>query len=119
VATVRERLTKLCTSLPEVEVETGGERHLGFTVRGRRFAWFLDDHHGDGRLALNCKGAPGESSRLVEERPDRFFVPAYLGSRGWIGLWLDSPKPDWDEVEGLVVEAYRLVAPKRLVAELG
>ncbi len=88
-------------------------------MRGRRFAWFLDDHHGDGRLALNCKGAQGEASRLAEERPDRFFVPAYLGSRGWIGLWLDSPKPDWDEVEGLVVEAYRLVAPKRLVAELG
>jgi predicted DNA-binding protein (MmcQ/YjbR family) len=118
VATVRERLMKLCTSLPEAEVETGGGQHLGFTVRKRRFAWFLDDHHGDGRLALNCKGAPGESSRLAVEHPERFFVPAYLGSRGWIGLWLDDPEPDWDEVERLVVEAYRLVAPKRLVAEL-
>jgi hypothetical protein len=45
-------------------------------------------------------------------------VPAYLGSRGWVGLWLDDPKPDWDEVERLVVEAYRLVAPKRLQAQL-
>jgi hypothetical protein len=119
VASARERLTKLCTSLPEVVAEPGGDRHLGFTVRKRRFAWFLDDHHGDGRLALNCKGAPGESTRLAKEHPDRFFVPAYLGSRGWIGLWLDTPKPDWDEVERLVVEAYRLTAPTRLVAELG
>jgi hypothetical protein len=119
MATVRERLTRLCTSLPEVEVDAGGGSHLGFEVRRRRFAWFLDDHHGDGRLALNCKGAPGESARLADEQPDRFFVPAYLGARGWIGLWLDTPKPDWNEVERLVVEAYRLVAPKRLVAELG
>jgi hypothetical protein len=119
VATVRERLTGLCTSLPEVEVETSGAPHFGFSVRGRRFAWLLDDHHGDGRLALNCKGAPGESARLAEAHPERFFVPAYLGSRGWIGLWLDTPEPDWDEVERLVVEAYRLAAPKRLVAQLG
>ncbi len=119
MATVRERVTKLCTSLPEVKVEPSGGQHLGFTVRRRRFAWLLDDHHGDGRLALNCKGAPGESTRLADEHPDRFFAPAYLSSRGWIGLWLDTPKPDWDEVERLVVEAYRLVAPKRLVAELG
>jgi hypothetical protein len=119
MATVRERVTRLCTSLPEVEVETSGPPHLGFSVRGRRFAWFLDDHHGDGRLALNCKGAPGESARLAGAHPERFFVPAYLGSRGWIGLWLDTPKPDWNEVERLVVEAYRLAAPKRLVAQLG
>jgi predicted DNA-binding protein (MmcQ/YjbR family) len=119
VATVRERVTELCTSLPEVEVEAGGGSHLGFEVRRRRFVWFLDDHHGDGRLALNCKGAPGESARLAEQHPDRFFVPAYLGSRGWIGLWLDAPEPDWDEVERLVVEAYRLAAPKRLAALLG
>ena len=118
MATVGERLTRLCTSLPEVEVETSGEPHLGFDVRGRRFAWYLEDHHGDGRLALNCKGAPGESARLAEEHPERFFVPAYLGSRGWVGLRLDDPKPDWDEVERLVVEAYRLVAPKRLQAQL-
>jgi hypothetical protein len=119
VATVRERLRSLCTSLPEVEVETSGEPQLGFAVRGRRFAWFLDDHHGDGRLALNCKGAPGTSARLAEQHPERFFVPPYLGPRGWIGLWLDTPEPDWNEVEGLVVEAYRLAAPKRLVAQLG
>jgi hypothetical protein len=118
MAPVSERLTRLCTSLPEVDVETSGAPHMGFSVRGRRFAWFLDDHHGDGRLALNCKAALGESARLAEAHPERFFVPPYLGSRGWIGLWLDRPKPDWDEVERLVVEAYRLTAPKRLVAQL-
>jgi hypothetical protein len=112
MASVRERLTKLCTSLPEVEARA--DQHVGFEVRRRRFAWFLDDHHGDGRLALNCKGPPGESTRLAEEHPDRFFIPAYLGSRGWIGLWLDTGRVDWDEVERLVVDAYRLTAPKTL-----
>jgi hypothetical protein len=113
MAAVRERLTELCTSLPEVEAKAAGQ-HVGFEVRRRRFAWLLDDHHGDGRLALNCKGPPGESSRLAEEHPDRFFVPAYLGPRGWIGLWLDTGKVDWSEVEGLLVDAYRLTAPKTL-----
>jgi hypothetical protein len=116
MAAVRERLTRLCTSLPEVQAS--GEQHVGFTVRGRRFAWFLDDHHGDGRLALNCKGPPGESERLVEQHPDRFFVPAYLGARGWIGLWLDTGPVDWEEVERLIVDAYRLTAPKGLRARL-
>ena len=116
MAAVRERLTRLCTSLPEVEASGG--QHVGFTVRRKRFAWFLDDHHGDGRLALNCKGPPGESARLAEEHPDRFFTPAYLGSRGWIGLWLDTGPVDWDEVERLVVDAYRLTAPKSLRAGL-
>ena len=113
---VRKRLTRLCTSLPEVEAQ--GEQHVGFTVRGRRFAWLLDDHHGDGCLALNCKGPPGESERLAEQHPDRFFIPAYLGSRGWIGLWLDTGRVDWEEVEGLIVDGYRLVAPKGLRAQL-
>jgi predicted DNA-binding protein (MmcQ/YjbR family) len=116
MAAVRERVARLCTSLPEVE--SSGDQHVGFTVRGRRFAWFLDDHHGDGRLALNCKGPPGESTRLAEEHPERFFIPAYLGSRGWIGLWLDGGAVDWDEVERIVVDAYRLVAPGRLRAQL-
>jgi predicted DNA-binding protein (MmcQ/YjbR family) len=116
VAAARERLIRLCTSLPEVEAN--GDQHVGFTVRRKRFAWFLDDHHGDGRLALNCKGPPGESARLAEEHPDRFFIPAYLGSRGWIGLWLDTGRVDWDEVERLVVDAYRLTAPKSLRSRL-
>ena len=114
--TSRARMIDVCAGLPGVTVEEG--RHVGFSVRGKRFAWLLDDHHGDGRLALNCKAPPGECSARVEANPDRFFVPAYLGARGWLGLWLDTGAVDWDEVELVVLEAYLLVAPKKLAAQL-
>ena len=106
----RSRLVDLCKALPEVSVEDG--QHVGFSVRGRRFAWLLDDHHGDGRLALNCKAAPGANSALAECHPERFFL------RGWVGLLLDTDEVDWDEVHRLVLEAYLLSAPKRLANEL-
>lgn len=109
-------MRELCLVLPEAVAE--GDQHVGFKVRGRTFAWYLDDHHGDGRLALNCKVAPGEQQALVAGDPRRFFVPSYLGARGWIGVWLDLPDVDWEEVAELVMESYRLVAPKTLAARL-
>ena len=69
-------------------------------------------------MALNCKVAAGEQQALVAGDPGRYFVPAYLGARGWVGLWLDLPEVDWEEVAELVTESYRLVAPKGLVARL-
>ncbi len=113
---VRARVTALCTGLPEVEAEAA--QHVGFTVRGKRFAWYLEDHHGDGRVALNCKAPPGRNSELAAEHPQRFFIPAYLGKRGWVGLYLDSERIDWDEVERLIVDAYRMTAPRRLSERL-
>ncbi len=85
-------------------------------MRGRTFAYYLDDHHGDGRVALNCKVPPGDLEPLVTLDPGRFFVPAYLGARGWIGVRLDGDAVDWEEVARFVTVSYRLVAPKRLAA---
>ena len=65
-----------------------------------------------------CNGSPGIQTALVETDPKRYFVPPYVGHRGWVGVWLDVTL-DWDEVEGLVDESYRMMAPKRLVAQLG
>ena len=117
----RERLDRLCHRLPEVEQRPGGEggRHIAYVVRKKTFAYFTDDHHGDGRLALICKAPLGEQSALVSVRQGEFFVPPYLGHRGWLGLWLDRPGVDWQEVEELMIEAYRLTAPKRLAVLLG
>jgi hypothetical protein len=112
----RERTTALCAALPEVEVRDG--QHIAFSVRGKKFAYYLDDHHGDGRLALTCRAAPGVNEELIASASDRFFLPPYVGPRGWVGLYLDLPRVDWEEVRELVTDAYALTAPKRLVAEL-
>jgi predicted DNA-binding protein (MmcQ/YjbR family) len=108
----RRKVIAICHALPEVTVEE--QQHVTFRVRGKTFAYYLDDHHGDGRVALNCKAAPNENQELVASEPERFFIPAYLGSRGWVGLYLDLPSVDWDEVSELVRESYVLIAPKRL-----
>lgn len=114
-------LEKFSGALPEVEQRRGGEgsRHVAFTVRGRTFCYFTDDHHGDGRLGLIVKAPPGEQGVLVGSEPDRFYVPPYLGHRGWVGLWLDRAPVDWAEVRELFVESHCLTAPKKLVAALG
>lgn len=111
-----ERLTAICAALPEVTVTPG--QHTSFEVRGKRFAWHLVDHHGDGRVVLECKAARGENEALATASPDRFFLPPYLAHHGWVGLYLDRGEVDWEEVRELVTDAYRLVAPKRLAAQL-
>jgi hypothetical protein len=113
---LRARLVGICAALPEVASE--GDQHVAFRVRGRTFAYYLDDHHGDGMTALCCKAAPGEQEALVAADPTRFHKPAYLGARGWVSLRLDLGEVDWEEVAELATEAYRLTAPKRLVARL-
>jgi hypothetical protein len=118
IARRRSRIVALVESLPEGNVTTCGNRHLSLEVRGKRFGYYLDDHHGDGRVAINCKVEPGANQTLADFAPERFHIPAYLGSRGWVGLWIDLSRIDWDEVQSILFDAYRLTAPKRLVAQL-
>jgi hypothetical protein len=112
----KARVLELLRSLPEATAV--GETHLSLEVRRRRFGWLLDDHHGDGRLALNCRSETGTAERLVARGPERFHVPAYLGHRGWVGLWLDLASVDWAEVYRLLADAYIMSAPRRLLSEL-
>jgi hypothetical protein len=114
VAGRRKRLVALCQGLPEVVAESVGVQHLAFKVGKKNFAYYAYGHHGDGRVALLSKAAPGEQSQLVGEDPERYFVPPYVGSKGWIGLRLDSPRVDWRAVENLLSVAYVLTAPDRL-----
>ena len=114
----RKRVVTLVKSLPEATATPAGERHLSLEVRGKRFGWFLEDHHGDGRLALNLKAANGVSRALVAKAPARFYVPKYVGHHGWIGVSLDFPVPDWNEISELLKDAYLLTAPKRLANSL-
>ena len=86
-----------------------------FFIRGTKtFVMCMDDHHGDGRVALWCSAAPGVQAELVDQEPDRFFVPPYVGGRGWVGVRIDVDV-DWDEIASIVTDAYRNVAPTTLV----
>ena len=107
------RLTEICLGLPEAARELSG-RHARFSVRGRTFAYYLDDHHGDGVVGVVCKAEPAEGEALIGAGPTRFYRPAYLWHRGWVGLRLDRGAVEWDEAADLVAESYLLVAPKRL-----
>jgi hypothetical protein len=115
--TALRRVREACLALPEV-TERLSHGAPTFFVRGKKtFVMFHDDHHGDGRLALWCAAPPGAQQTAVDEEPDRFFRPPYVGHRGWLGVRLDRD-PDWDEVTEIVTDAYRTVAPKTLVARL-
>lgn len=109
------RLTRICLALPEATRECKGP-HAGFYVRKRTFAYFLFDHHGDGIVSVTCKVLSGDNTALAAAQPDRFYIPAYIGSKGWVALRLDRGEIDWDEVAELVTGSYRLVAPKNLAA---
>jgi hypothetical protein len=88
-----------------------------FFVTGKRcFVMFLDDHHQDGRLAIWCAAPDGVQVEMVEVEPDRFFRPPYVGHRGWLGVQLlGATQP---ELDAIVLDAYRQVAPKRLLDQL-
>lgn len=79
---------------------------------GRSFAWYLDDHHGDGRQAVWCKSSPETTASLIEDDPVTFFSPPYVGRRGWVGVRLDTDTPvDWSQVADLIADGYGRVAP--------
>lgn len=109
------QLRRICLALPQAtEVEAWGAP----TFRcGKIFAMYSDasDHqHSGGRPGVWLKAALGDQALMVRDRPDRFFVPPYVGTAGWIGVRLDK-RPPWKEIETLVVESWRLIAPKKLV----
>src|ERR1700738_1542954 len=96
------RLTEIFRALPEATRQRSGS-HAQFLVRKKTFAYFLDDHHGDGIVAVTCKVLAGDNKALAEAQPDRFYLPAYIASKGWVALRLDVGKVDWDEVRELLL----------------
>ena len=115
----RKRLVALCRSLPGAEVERAGVQHLALKVARKIFGYYLFDHHGDGRIALCCKAPPGEQALLVEQDPKQYFVPPYVGKKGWVALRLDLPRVDWTAARSLLVGAHFMTAPKRVSRKLG
>lgn len=108
-----DRLQTLCLSLPEAAEQETWETPT-FRVRSKIFAMA---QRGDGRVSVWCKARPGVQEMLVSADAGRFFRPAYVGHKGWIGIHLDDDT-DWEEVDDLIEESYRMTAPKRLSALL-
>jgi hypothetical protein len=109
------RVRQLCLKLPEV-TEKLSHGEPTFFVRKKVFAMFANNHHSDGRIAVWCPVPPGYQPVLLEAAPEKFFHPPYVGVRGWIGIHLD--RVDDEELASHLREAWRMIAPKKLAAEV-
>jgi hypothetical protein len=117
---VLAKLREICLALPETSERPSHGAPTFFIREKRSFLMVLTNHHGDGRFAIWCAAPQGMQEMLVDADAERFFVPPYVGHRGWLGLRLDRGI-HWDEVTGIVEDAYAEVAPAKLVeaARLG
>jgi len=110
-----DAVRSLCLALPET-TERPSHGEPTWFVGKKVFVTYSDRHHDD-RVAFWCAAPEGVQAALTGSSPERFFVPPYVGHRGWLGVYVDVPV-DWDEVAEIVADAYRVVAPRRLVARL-
>lgn len=107
------RIREICMALPDVvEKPFGGHTAPSFRVRDKFFVMTSEDGE-----SMTFKAGPGVQEALVASDPERFFVPKYVGSKGWVGARLNIAQ-DWTEITELIEESYRLIAPKRLVNQL-
>ena len=114
----KAQLLKICTALPELTVEEACD-HLCFRIRKKTVGYYLFDHHGDGIIAFCCKSSLSEQRRLVASDADIFFVPSYVGPKGWVGVRMDLETVDWITIEELACAAYQSLAPRKLAALVG
>jgi hypothetical protein len=111
------RLRALCLSFPEVS-ERLSHGEPSWFVRDKKQFVMCSTYHHDDRRGFWCAAPPGAQEVLIAARPERFFRPPYVGGRGWLDVYLDVLPIDWDEVAAVVADAYRCIAPAKLVAAL-
>ncbi|MCA0208325.1 MAG: phosphoribosylglycinamide formyltransferase [Proteobacteria bacterium] len=116
---LRDRVRELAMALPEAdEVVSHGMPCFGI-VKGKKFAYFTEDHHGDGKIALLVKISGGEEqAMLIELDEDRYYRPAYFGD-GWVGIRLDLGDTDWDAIGEWLRKSWLAIAPKKLAGLMG
>ena len=110
-----KRVRKIALALPETSERLSHGAPTFFVQEKKAFTMLLTNHHGDGRFAIWSAAAPGMQQLLVDANPQRYFVPPYVGRRGWLGVPLDGGV-DWADVAGIIEDAYAEVAPQQLVA---
>lgn len=109
---ISDAVRELCLALPEAE-EVPSRGSPDFRVRGKTFATYVINHHGDGRIALWLNAPDGAQAFYAENEPEHYFVPPYVGPRGWLGVHLDKGLP-WSAIAERVWEAYAKAAPPGL-----
>ena len=114
-AKVIEKVRGLCLDLPEVNERLSHGAPTFFIRDKKTFVTVHNDHHGDGKLGMWAAAPPGAQEALIATNPARYYRPAYVGHRGWVGMQLEGAV-DWNEVEGVIEDAYCTVAPAKLVA---
>ena len=114
---ISDAVREVCLSFPEAE-EVTLHSMPNFKVRGKTFATYTINHHGDGHVALWLQAQPGSQALYTEMEPEHYFVPQYVGPKGWIGVDLNRGL-SWDAIASRVREAYEKVAPAELVQVIG
>jgi hypothetical protein len=114
---INEAVREVCLSFPEAE-EVVSHGFPNFQVRGKTFASYVVNHHGDGRVALWLNAPSGSQDHYAKSEPRHFFVPPYVGPRGWLGVHLDKGL-SWQRVAALVRQAYEKAAPPALADSIG
>ena len=107
-------IRRVCLRLPETGERLSHGAPTFFVREKKAFVMVVTDHHGDGRFAIWCAAPPGAQAMLVDADPERFFVPPYVGHRGWLGFRLDRDF-DPNELAGILEDAYAEVAPAKLL----
>jgi hypothetical protein len=113
---VLDRLRRICLALPETSERLSHGAPSFFIREKKCFLMVLDNHHEDGIFGIWCAAPPGNQELLISANAERFFRPPYVGHRGWLGVRLNDGV-DWNELEGIVEDAFATVAPSKLLRE--
>ncbi len=112
------RVRAICLALPDADERLSHGSPGFFIVKGKFFAYFWHNHHGDSEtIAVVKTSGLDEQAMLIESDPDFYYAPPYLGPSGWIAIRLDSPDVDWERVAHRIANSWTLVAPRRLLEQ--
>ena len=114
--TALAKVRTLALAMPEADERLSHGSPGFFITKGKFFAYFWHDHHGDGETVVIVKtSGADEQAMLIEMDPDCYYSPPYLGPSGWIAIRLDADAVDWDRVGDRIATSWELVAPQRLL----